>query len=167
MNENIITKFFESTTGVIYPLSVTYNKGYFHPTSLDEKMPFYLETIVINEGIEEIAPAVLSLCVKLHTIKFPSTLREIGERAFSRCVSLKNIKFPEGLERIYDYAFESCRSIESLIIPSTVSIIGENAFFGCKKLKYFVVLNPELSYDNIGLPTGCKVIRPGKGVETV
>lgn len=151
-----------------YPVTVTFVKGYFHKSSMDVKIPpFYLEKVIINEGIEEIAPSALAFSEKLTTIEFPSTLKEIGESAFEGCVSLKNIKLPEGLKRIYKYAFEECISIESIIIPSTVTEIGYNAFHGCINLKYFIVLNPELEIANIGLPDGCKIICPGKEVETI
>lgn len=150
-----------------YPVTVTFVKGYFHKSTMDVKIPpFYLKKVIINEGIEEIGPSALAFSEKLTTIQFPSTLKEIGESAFEGCVSLNNIILPEGLKRIYKYAFEECISIESIIIPSTVTEIGYNAFQNCKNLKYFIVLNPELSYDNIGLPDGCKIICPGKEVVT-
>ena len=82
-------------------------------------------------------------------------------------ISLKDINLPEGLERIYENAFEGCVSIESMIIPSTVTEIGRSAFEGCTNLKYFIVLNPKLDIRNIGLPEGCKIICPGKEVETI
>lgn len=151
-----------------YPVKVTYLEGYFHKTTMEGGIPpFYLETLVINEGIEEIGDSAVAHSEKLTTIKFPSTLKEIGGSAFEGCISLKDINLPEGLERIYDYAFEGCVSIESIIIPSTVTAIGDKAFQNCENLKYFIMLNPNLSYDNIGLPAGCKIIRPGKEVETV
>ena len=40
-------------------------------------------------------------------------------------------------------------------------------FEGCTNLKYFIVLNPKLDIRNIGLPNGCKIICPGKEVETI
>ena len=151
-----------------YPVTVTFVKGYFHKSSMDIKIPpFYLEKVNINEGIEEIGPSALAFSEKLTTIEFPSTLKEIGESAFEGCVSLKNIKLPEGLKRIHKYAFEECISIEFIIIPFSVTEIGYNAFQNCKNLKYFIILNSNLSYDNIGLPDGCKIICPGKEVETI
>ena len=151
-----------------YPVKVTYLEGYFHKTTMEGGIPpFYLETLVINEGIEEIGDSAVAYSEKLTTIKFPSTLKEIGESAFEGCVSLKNIKLPEGLKRIHKYAFEECISIELIIIPFSVTEIGYNAFQNCKNLKYFIVLNSNLSYDNIGLPDGCKIICPGKEVETI
>lgn len=151
-----------------YPVKVTYLEGYFHKTTMEGGIPpFYLETLVINEGIEEIGDSAVAYIEKLTTIKFPSTLKEIGGSAFEGCISLKDINLPEGLERIYEYAFEGCVSIESMIIPSTVTEIGRSAFEGCTNLKYFIVLNPKLDIRNIGLPDGCKIICPGKEVETI
>ena len=166
-NDNYIVNKVETTTGFAYPVTVTFNKGYYHKSSMDVGIPtFYLKKVIINEGIEEIAPHAVADSEKLTSVEFPSTLKEIGESAFEGCISLKNINLPEGLKRIYKYAFEECISIESIIIPSTVTAIGYNAFQNCKNLKYFIVLNPELSYDNIGLPDGCKIICPGKEVVT-
>ena len=151
-----------------YPVTATFVKGYFHKSTMDVKIPsFYLKKVIINEGIEEIAPSALAFSEKLTTIQFPSTLKEIGESAFEGCISLKNIYLPEGVMYIYKYAFEGCIFIESVIIPATVTAIGDKAFQNCENLKYFTVLNPELDISNIGLPAGCKIIRPGKEVETV
>ena len=105
-----------------YPVKVTYLEGYFHKTTMEGGIPpFYLETLVINEGIEEIGDSAVAYSEKLTTIKFPSTLKEIGRSAFE----------------------------------------------GCTNLKYFIVLNPKLDIRNISLPDGCKIICPGKEVETI
>ena len=160
---NIIVNEFETNTGYSYPVTVTFNKGYYHKTSMDIKIPqFYLENIIINEGIEEIPPFAVADSEKLTNIKFPSTLKEIGESAFEGCSSLKNIKFPEGVERIYKYAFAFCYDLETVIIPSSMKSIETNAFHRCINLKYFIVLNPEMDVSNIELPDECKIIR---GVE--
>ena len=146
-----------------YPVKVTYLEGYFHKTTMEGGIPpFYLETLVINNGIEKIGDKAFESYEGLKEVRFPSSLKEIGDKAFENCDSLKTITLPEGCKTLGSMAFAYCFDLETVIIPSSMERIESDTFHRCINLKYFIVLNPEMDVSKIELPDECKIIR---GVE--
>lgn len=119
----------------------------------------YVETIIINDGIEEIGDRAFAGYEGLREVHFPNTLKKIGNKAFLNCDSLKNISLPEGCETIGSMSFAFDYDLETVIIPSSMNRIEPDTFYRCVNLKYFILLNPKLDINKIKLPVGCKIIR--------
>jgi hypothetical protein len=88
-------------------------------------------TIIVPEGVTEIASHAAEGNVKVRNVLLPKSLRVIGEYAFANCESLLNVAFYEGLEEIRDHAFAGCPRLKSQELASCGATIGEGAFEGC------------------------------------
>ncbi len=93
-------------------------------------------SLVIPEGVTEIADYALSGLETLNQVTLPSTLRIIGESAFEGA-SLDDVKLPEGLETIGENAFNDAFTSVGfgtgtenacIYVPASVTEIGDNAF---------------------------------------
>ncbi|MBR2347346.1 MAG: leucine-rich repeat protein, partial [Clostridia bacterium] len=73
-------------------------------------------TVVIPEGVTDIADGAFEGNRLITSVELPSTLKSIGERAFKGCSALNNVLFPTGLVYIGPNAFEDCDSLESIEI---------------------------------------------------
>ncbi len=93
-------------------------------------------SLIIPEGVEEIAPNAFYKFKGLQEIQLPSTLKTIGEDAFFGCVNLQEIKIPDSVTNIGAGAFANCKSLELVDIPNYVKEIGDSAFYKCEKLKF-------------------------------
>ena len=85
-----------------------------------------LTSIVIPDGVEEIAESAFEGSVSLASVELPASLTVLGNYAFADCTALTSIELPEGLTKIGNYAFDAS-GLTSLVIPSTVTSIGTNA----------------------------------------
>ena len=117
---------------------------------------FNLKTIIVPEGLTQLAdyafynltlakqiilPSSLTSigtksfynCIALDSIKIPESVTVIGEGAFYECNNLKSIDLPSGLERIKRSGFAHCRSLTTVVIPTSTTIEGD-AFVGCTGL---------------------------------
>ena len=99
--------------------------------------------LVIEEGVEEIAGGLFSVCEKMESISLPSTLKSIGGAAFYRVATLENINIPttnqsykvqdnmilskDGTEFIY-----ATPNREEIIIPEGVKIVRSASIHGSK-----------------------------------
>lgn len=60
-----------------------------------EKSP-YLKTVIIEDGVEEIAEGAFYECKALATVFIPDSVKKIGSRVFEGCDSLNYAPIPEG-----------------------------------------------------------------------
>ncbi len=117
-----------------------------------------LETVVLPEGVEEIADQAFSGCKNLKNITLPSTLKKIGFAAFSNCSSLTSINFPASLEttgsgvfgksglvnadmsactnlkKVDTSMFRDCASLETARLPYGFTEVKDFMFGGCTSL---------------------------------
>ena len=138
------------------------------------------KSIVVPEGVVEIAPYVFlgnknltgvklpqSLvkigngaffdCVNLESIELPSNLRVIDEKSFWGCARLKALELPSTLEKIGKYAFWECEGLEKITIPEKTVVDGY-AFFGCESLTiYPQVYSMPTTWASNWNPTNCPV----------
>lgn len=77
-----------------------------------------IDTLIINEGIEE-----------------------LGTRMFDGFEILSNVSLPNSLTTIGVRTFRNCTSIEKLIIPDSVTSINPNSFQGCDNLIIYCSAN--------------------------
>ncbi len=78
----------------------------------------------------------------VNTVLMDEGVENIGNYAFYNCTALTRIEIPEGVASIGDYTFYNCSSLTSIEIPATVTRIGIPAsysnnvrvFSGCSSL---------------------------------
>lgn len=93
-----------------------------------------LNSLVISDGVVEIAENAFSDCRELTSVTFGKNLKKIGERAFDYTISLTEVVLPEGLTHIGESAFCFAKKLERVVIPSSVVYIGSSAFSNCPSL---------------------------------
>lgn len=90
-----------------------------------------LRSIVIPDGVKNIADYTFYRCVALISVEIPDSITHIGRAAFFGCSSLSEITIPSGVTKIKDYTFYGCSSLTSIVIPASVISIGDSAFRNC------------------------------------
>ena len=108
-----------------------------------------IETVIIDEGIENIGTLSFYGCTALTSVKFPSTLKTIsGSKvnygAFRECTSLDKITLPQNITTIEAMAFRGCSSLKSITFPDSLTTLDDGAFMECTNLetvKYGTGLN--------------------------
>lgn len=94
-----------------------------------------LETVVIDEGVEEVAG--FQNCSKLKNLTLASSVKKLGGVGFSGCTSLEVVNLPEGVEYIAN--FDGCTSLKQIYFPSTITYVG--TFRDCNALETVIVDN--------------------------
>jgi hypothetical protein len=97
-----------------------------------------LVSLVIPEGVRNIASFSFTTQRYLTSVTFPSTLKRIDRFAFEYC-GLRTIRLPDSLEEIREYAFTYNTNLTDANIPVGIKTIGESAFFGCKALSNLTI----------------------------
>lgn len=90
-----------------------------------------VKTLVLSEGVKNVAAYAFSDFAQLSTLNLPSSISDIGQEAFYSCSSLESVSIPSGVTCLPEKAFYGCYSLESVDIPNTVTIIGRSAFYNC------------------------------------
>lgn len=70
----------------------------------------------------------------LETVIIENGVEEIGGAAFFDACALKNVVIPDSVKTLGVAAFGSCISLESLVIPASVTRIDTGAFYNCGNL---------------------------------
>lgn len=92
-----------------------------------------LETVIIDEGVEEVAG--FQDCPKLVNLTIPSSVKTLGGLGFRNCTSLQIVNLPEGVE--YVSTFNGCTSLKQINFPSTITYVG--TFKDCTALEKVIV----------------------------
>lgn len=91
-------------------------------------------SVIIPEGVEEIADNTFRLNESLTSITLPSTLKKIGKQVFLG-TPLEEIDIPDSVEEIGIRAFEQCKKIKKITLPAKLKEIKEFTFLACDRLK--------------------------------
>ena len=102
------------------------------------------ETLVIEEGIQEIGASAFEGWSALRTIKLPFSLVSIEARAFAQCAQLDSVELPESVQTIGPFAFSSNGALVVATLPKRLRTLGVGAFADNASLEKFQIdsLNP-------------------------
>ncbi len=123
---NTITKFIGQDTDIIIPQTINgvvvkkISKSAFSKNN-------NIQSVVFNEGLEEIGEGAFASCKNLRVVSFPATLKQIQNMAFVG-TSIENLNLNEGLEYIGDRAFFNSKKVLQVNIPNSLKSIGNYAF---------------------------------------
>ncbi|MBR3588105.1 MAG: leucine-rich repeat protein [Clostridia bacterium] len=96
-----------------------------------------VESVVLNEKIQEIPTACFAGCRNLESFIIPDTITYINDGAFKDCVNLKKVTLGENVFHIGAQAFSNT-AIETIHLPASVNYLS-GAFADCKTLKNITV----------------------------
>ena len=140
----------------------------------------FIHTVVIEEGVTNIAYDAFSFLDNLDSISIPNTVTSldtwaffssglpsivipdsvqvISTQAFAYCRILRSITFGSGLKIIGGKAFNECKRLPSIKIPDSVTDLGEGCFEKCSALKQ-VEIGKNVKKLQSGLFTDCVSLR--------
>lgn len=93
-----------------------------------------IKSVVIGEGVENIANKAFYQCSNLTSITFPSSLTEIDEYSFYECFALTGVSFSDEIIRIGAHSFQNCDSLQSITLPKHLLTVEDFTFSSCENL---------------------------------
>lgn len=125
-----ITKYVGTSKSIVFPdtiegLPVAIIGGFV--LASESNMGDLIESVVIPDTVEIIAPMAFWGCKNLVSVDFGEGVREIQEQAFMYCTSLEKIILPPKLESIGADAFSYCTAVKEIFIPKSVTSWNYNA----------------------------------------
>ncbi len=103
-----------------------------------EGLSLYRETVtsvIIEDGITEIAYGAFARSPKLETISFPESCTRIGAGAFFACPSLTAFVFPPRVADVEDCVLKNCTALKTIVVSEDARYIGSEALSGCTALE--------------------------------
>jgi hypothetical protein len=94
-----------------------------------------LRSVVLPEGMTELAPSLFEGCTALEHIRLPESLTVISTAAFSACGALRVLTLPASVKVIEDCAFAWCGHLTDLRLPESPCVISGSAFMECYALE--------------------------------
>ena len=94
-----------------------------------------LRSVVLPEGLCELAPSLFEGCTALEHICLPQTLTTIRTGAFSACSALRVLSLPGSVRIIEECAFAWCGHLTDLRLPESTCMFAASAFMDCVALE--------------------------------
>lgn len=95
-----------------------------------------LETLILNEGLENVQSEAFQECKKLSTLTLPDSLQNLSSKAFYRCTQLQTLTIGKGLISLESEVFSGCSNLITVQFPadSKIHSIGQSSFYSCTEL---------------------------------
>ncbi len=95
-----------------------------------------LETVIIEDGVEEIGALTFAGCTSLKEIVIPRSVTDMGRQVFAGCTSLERIDIPDSITVLGGDKewFLDCTGLKSVTIPDSIISISGGVFKGCTGL---------------------------------
>lgn len=90
----------------------------------------YLETVVIEEGVEEVGKLAFAFCHNLKQVTIADSINSIGIQGFYADTSLEQIKLPTNLKTLNNFVLASCNKLKEIILPENLETINNGAISG-------------------------------------
>ena len=118
-----------------------------------------LETVIIEEGVEELGYAALWDCRAIKKVVLPDTLKTVGMTAFGNCLELESLVIPASVEKFDVYAVYDCIKLKDIYYKGTQEQWNEIEFAEeNEELKSIPVHFDYVTVDDI-LPEDGQIIR--------
>ena len=108
-----------------------------------------ITSVVIPEGVTEIAKNAFWDCTSLKQVSLPSTLISIGNNAFANC-DLSSVDLPQNLTTIGVAVFLGNEKLTSIVLPRALTTIGSNVFTGTDLLSVNSPITDPFELENQG-----------------
>lgn len=95
------------------------------------------KTLIINDGVEEIAGYALYRCMATEII-LPNSVITLGANSFYNCLNLKSIVLSDNITVLPTQCFYGCSALETVILPENLTTISTGSFRACTALKKVV-----------------------------
>lgn len=95
------------------------------------------KTLIINDGVEEIAEYALYRCMATEII-LPNSVITLGANSFYNCFNLKSIVLSDNITVLPNQCFYGCNALETVILPENLTTINTANFRACTALKKVV-----------------------------
>ena len=120
-----ITKYIGTSKSIVFPEEIDGQPvkiigKFFLVGGKDDNKTQLIESVVIPDTVEIIAPMAFFCCTNLVSVDFGKGVLKIGYEAFRECKALEKIILPPKLETIGSDAFFMCSSATEIFIPKTV-----------------------------------------------
>lgn len=129
---------------------------------------FYIDNVVVSDGITSIAVDTFHKQVKMTNITLPDSIDPnygLPEEMFKDCILLSNVRLPSNLSVLKDGMFENCKSLKTINLPDSIVNIY-NAFVGSGIVEITIPSNVNSGSIYFGGFTDCpyltKVVFKGK-----
>ena len=93
-----------------------------------------LRSVVIPDGVTEIAACAFWNCPNLTSVEIPNSVTKIGWAAFHNCPRLTSLTLPDSIDQIEKSAFAECGGLKDVVLPESLDTIPEMMFANCSKL---------------------------------
>lgn len=103
---------------------------------------YYLESVIIENGMEEIPDGMFGECSSLKSVTLPESVVSIGDYAFSYCESLTEFTLPDGLKEISPDVFSGCYALEAFRVSDSNPYYTAESGILLNKDKTEIVLFP-------------------------
>ncbi len=150
---------------VTIPGSVKLLGGYFSEEEQEivDIAPFQycenLETVILEEGVEELGYAAFWDCRSIKNVVLPDTLKTVGMTAFGNCLELESLVIPASVEKFDMYAVYYCPELKDIYYKGTQEQWNEIEFAEeNEELKAIPVHYNYVTVDDI-LPENGHIIR--------
>ena len=90
----------------------------------------YLKTVILEDGMVNVADHILRNARSVTNISIPSTVKWIGNDVFRDCTGLSSITLPDSVETVASEAFYGCSRLAEVKWPSGIKVIHDRAFYG-------------------------------------
>ena len=96
--------------------------------------------IRVPDSVVQVEKDAFDNCFYLEKVVLGQGLTEIPMGMFYSCRSLREVILPEGVVRIGDEAFADCKALERVTLPDSLQEIGSQAFWnsGTKSLAFSI-----------------------------
>jgi len=128
---------------------VVYSKVNGVANKLIYALPSVSGTVIVPEGVTEIASSAFSRRKSLTGIVLPSTLKTIGAYAFSG-TGLTSVTVPAGVTDMGEQIFGDCDALITADILAQTTSFGYGMFDSCDKLKTVSIPGVKLNYSGWG-----------------
>ena len=120
---------------------------------------YYLENIILPEGIREISDDAFYGCDEVENINIPSTVTSIGSQAFGRIYEIEEIVIPKNVQKIGVGVFEGCMNLRDITVDEgNENYCSKDGVLFSKNGEVLLQMPPNKEIEKYEIPQGVTTI---------